>query len=103
MALPQQLNEAAIAASLEHYFQALAAGDDQSPAERFRLEGYLLAAVQSGQHEREALQALIAQLSSRYLSTTTIVADTTRHHPDPGLQLPWCMHRAPVVPTTAED
>ena len=103
MTLPHQLSQSALDTALEQYFAALAAGDDQSPAQRYRLEGYMLAAVHSGQVEREALLASLAALAARHLPQPLAPLAAGTAHPDPELQLPFCMQRAPVVPTTTDD
>ncbi|MDP4789622.1 MAG: hypothetical protein NWR64_06500 [Haliea sp.] len=89
---------------LDALFLALAEGLDAPPGRRLRLEGLLEAAALLELASEESLSALLA---SRYEA-----AFARPVHADfgedwqclfPFPQIPAMQHRAPVVPTTADD
>lgn len=79
---------------LADYFQRLSAGQDVSPADRFRLEGYLRAIVSF-----ELMpEATLLGLKHKYIASEA-VSDL----PSLSWQLPFKMTAAPVKPSTAVD
>lgn len=82
-----------IDAQLADYFQRLADNIDISPAERYRLEGYLQAALEYQLITAEQL----ADIVNRHCH---FAADNTLTEP---WELPYQMPAAPVKPSTSGD
>ncbi len=87
---------------LQSYYQRLADGLDISPAERFRLEGYLQAVVECGLLATDALASISSRVQLQYaaLADTQTTAEVTGKTLTESWHLPFQMRRAPVTPST---
>lgn len=95
--------ESEIRQRLKAQFHLLAGGDDVPPGPRYRLEGLMEAAVISGEVEKDALRALVAQMYQDIFAEAIearLGEDWEQWHPFP--QIPAFTNRAPVSPSTSD-
>lgn len=87
---------------LRSYYQRLGDGLDISPAERFRLEGYLQAVVECGLVQAETLESINSnlQLQLAGLADMQTAGEATRKTLTESWHLPLQMRAAPVTPST---
>ena len=117
----QAVFEIRVGQELSDYFERLTAGLDVSPAERFRLEGYIAAGVELGLLDRTTVDALIteqlykhsaafpSEIANEKMSDGFIVCSPLKRKLQgegaeqeikADVRLPYLMQRAPVFPSS---